>query len=76
MGVLPTIEDFPFNKRNCGNCTRKSGVCPRNKKKYPNGYVMNSATGEIGGIIYCCPDYTGPFEIKPSVSVQLDLFDV
>lgn len=76
MNVLTTIEDFPADKKNCGNCTRKAGVCPRRKKENPNGYVMNSVTGEIGGIIYRCPNYTGQFEEKPAEPVQqLDLFN-
>lgn len=76
MNVLLTIEDFPADKKNCGNCTRKDGVCPRKSKQNPNGYVMNSVTGEIGGIIYCCPNYTGKFEEKPAEPVQqLDLFN-
>ena len=60
--IIPTIEDFPSDKANCGNCTRKGGVCPRSQKRFPNGYIMNSLTGEISGIIYCCPHYTGRFK--------------
>ena len=57
--VLLTLEDFPEDKPHCGNCTRKGGVCPRSEKKYPNGYVKSSVTGDIAGIIYRCPNYTG-----------------
>ena len=57
--ILPTIEDFPSDRANCGNCTRKGGSCARSEKQYPNGYVKDSQTGEISGIIYCCPNYTG-----------------
>ena len=64
MEVLYTIGDMPGDKRNCGNCTRKGGACPRSEKKHPNGYVMNSVTNEIGGIICCCPNYTGRFTPK------------
>jgi hypothetical protein len=62
MNALMTIEDFPNDKANCGNCTRRGAACPRREKRHPNGYVKNSLTGEIGGIIYCCPEYTGNFE--------------
>lgn len=62
MSVLITLEDFPNDRANCGNCTRKGGHCPRGDKRNPNGYVKNSLTGEIGGIIYRCMNYTGPFE--------------
>jgi len=76
MKVELTLEDFPSDKKNCGNCTRKAGVCPRRKKSNQNGYVMNSVTGEVGGIIYCCPNYTGHFEKKPAEPAkQLDLFN-
>lgn len=60
--ILPTIEDFPADKANCGNCTRKGGACARSEKRYPNGYLKNSLTREIGGIIYCCQNYTGRFK--------------
>ena len=72
MNVLITIEDFHADKKNCGNCTRKAGACPRKSKRHPNGYVMNSVTGEIGGVIYCCPNYTGRFENK-NVQIKLKL---
>lgn len=60
--ILPTIEDFPSNKANCGTCTRKGGACARSEKRHPNGYIKNSQTGEVAGIIYGCPNYTGPFK--------------
>ena len=57
------LEDFPSDKKNCGNCTRKSGICPRTKsdKTQHNGYLF-SQCGELSGIIYCCPHYTGIYE--------------
>lgn len=58
---MMTIEDFPGDKANCGNCTRKGGACARNEKRYPNGYIK-SMTGGIGGIIYKCVNYTGRFK--------------
>ena len=62
--VLITIEDFPSDKKNCGNCTRKGGQCARSKsnKTQHNGYLFNHFTRDIYGIIYCCPHYTGQFE--------------
>ena len=63
MNYIPTLEDFPHDKANCGNCTRKGGGCARREKQFPNGYIKNSLTGEIGGIIYSCPHYTGPFKL-------------
>ena len=57
--ILPTIDDFPADKPNCGNCTRKGGACARSEKRYPNGYVKSSVTGEISGIIYRCAHWTG-----------------
>ena len=56
MKVQLTIEDFPDDRKNCGNCTRKAGICPRRKKSNPNGYVMNSVTGEVIGNIYDNPE--------------------
>ena len=72
MSTLLTMDDFRPDKKNCVNCTRKCGACPRNSKRHPNGYVMNSVTGEIGGVIYCCPNYTGRFENK-NVQLKLEL---
>ena len=72
MNVILTMDDFPSDKKNCGNCTRRGGACPRNEKRHPNGYVMNQGTKEVGGVIYCCPNYTGRFENK-NVQLKLDL---
>ena len=59
------MYDFPSDEANCGNCTRKGGHCARTEKQFPNGYILNSQTKEISGIIYSCPNYTGPFEKLP-----------
>lgn len=59
----PLIADFPSNKPNCGNCTRKGGACARNEKRYPNGYVKSSVTGEIAGVIYKCVHWTGTIAV-------------
>lgn len=59
--IVTTLEDLPHDKKNCGNCTRRGGACARTQKQYPNGYIKNSSTGEIGGMIACCQHYTGPF---------------
>lgn len=58
-----SLDDFPSDKKNCGTCTRKSGICPRTKsdKTIHNGYLYGTA-GEPSGIIYCCPHYTGLYE--------------
>ncbi len=72
MSTLLTMDDFRTDRKNCGNCTRKGGACPRNDKRNPNGYVMNSVTCEVGGVIYCCPNYTGRFENK-NVQLKLEL---
>lgn len=61
---LLTIEDLPSDRASCWNCTRKGGVCPRAGKRFPNGYVMNSVTGDVGGIVTLCPHYTGVYERK------------
>lgn len=62
--VLPTLDDLPQDKANCATCTRQGGICQRGKenKKTPNGYIRNSATGEICGMIASCLHYTGPFK--------------
>ena len=57
--ILPTIDDFTADKPNCGNCTRKGGACARSEKRFPNGYVKSSVTGEISGVIYRCAPWTG-----------------
>ena len=63
MNVPPLrLEDFPADNANCGNCTRRGWACPRQKsnKKQHNGnfYGFN---GEVSGVIYCCPNYTGKY---------------
>lgn len=58
MNVLPTFDDIK-GKKTCATCTRKGGACARSEKRFPNGYVRNSVTGEIGGIIAGCPNWTG-----------------
>ena len=65
MANIPTLEDFPSDRPNCGNCTRKGGACPRsmNNKNQHNG-LLYSFNKEVKGIIYCCPNYTGPFELN------------
>ena len=62
--VLPTLDDLPTDRASCATCTNGGVGCPRSKsnKRFPNGYVLNSLTGEIGGIIACCPHYTGKFK--------------
>ena len=59
-----TLEDFPPNKKNCATCTRKGGACERSKnnKQQHNGYIYSPINKEPSGIIYCCPNYTGPFK--------------
>ena len=52
------MADFPPDKKNCGNCERRGGGCPRKSKRFPNGYVIG-LRGEVSGIIYCCPEYEG-----------------
>lgn len=59
MNVPLELEDFPQDRPNCGNCTRRGGPCARSEKQFPNGHIKNSQTGEICGIIYRCPNYTG-----------------
>lgn len=66
-----TMDDFPADRKNCGNCTRNGGACPRGEKRFPNGYVL-TGTREIGGVIYCCQNYTGRFESK-NVQLKLEL---
>lgn len=61
MKITPlALEDFPADKANCGNCTRKGGFCPRQKsnKRQHNGNIY-SFNGEVAGVIYRCPNYTG-----------------
>lgn len=62
MKTIITLDDFPSNEANCGNCTRKGGGCLRSKsdKTIHNGY-MYGIGGDPSGIIYRCPHYTGPY---------------
>ena len=63
MKVPPIqLEDFHADKANCGNCTRRGGACPRQKsnKRQHNGNLYGF-NGEISGVIYCCPNYTGKY---------------
>ena len=66
--IIPTIDDFPSDRPNCGNCTRKGGACPRTKsnKQQHNGLLFGYKK-EIAGIIYCCPNYTGQFAINKTI---------
>lgn len=61
--IIPTLEDFPANKPNCGNCSRKGGICYRTKsnKTMHNGLIFGVG-GDVTGIIYCCPHYTGYYQ--------------
>lgn len=59
---IPTIDDFPSDRANCGNCTRKGGVCARSKSKQRHNGLLMGYAGEVTGIIYCCPSYTGPYQ--------------
>ena len=61
MNVQYNLEDFPSDKANCGTCTRKGGHCLRSEKRFPNGLVRNSLTGNFDGVIYRCVNYTGKF---------------
>ena len=65
MKVLITLEDFPQDEENCGNCTRKGGACERsrNNKTQHNG-VLYGINGEPTGIIYKCVHYTGKYKDK------------
>lgn len=62
MNVQITLEDFPQDRANCGNCTRNGGACARSKndKTIHNGNIYNN--GEACGVIYKCVHYTGRFE--------------
>ena len=59
--IFPS-KNFPADKANCGNCTRKGGSCPRQKsnKRQHNGNLYGF-NGEVSGVIYCCPNYTGKY---------------
>ena len=58
MKAIITMADFPPDKKNCANCERRGGGCPRKSKRFPNGHVIGSL-GVVSGIIYCCPNYEG-----------------
>ncbi len=62
MKVDITLEDFPNDRANCGNCTRRGGACARTKndKRVHNGCLYGIG-GEVTGVIYRCPHYTGAF---------------
>lgn len=62
MNVQITLEDFPQDRANCGNCTRNGGACARSKgdKTIHNGNIYGH--GEVCGVIYKCVHYTGRFE--------------
>ena len=49
MRVLLTLEDFPQDSANCGNCTRKGGACERtkNNKQQHNGYLFGIGGDDI-----------------------------
>lgn len=66
MKVEMTMDDFQQDKANCATCERQDASCPRAKwrKDHHNGYIKNSQTGDVGGIIYCCPHYTGIYKLK------------
>lgn len=59
MNVQLTIDDLPQGKKNCATCTYRGPGCARMQKRYPNGMVKSSVTGEIGGIIAGCVHYKG-----------------
>ena len=62
MNVQLTLEDFPQDRANCGNCTRKGGACARSKsdKTIHNGNIFGK-NGEVSGVIYKCVHYTGKY---------------
>lgn len=68
--TILTLDDLPQNEANCATCTRQAGICPRQEKRHPNGLIKNSQTGEIGGMISYCPNYTGPYERKTKENRQ------
>ena len=60
---IPTIEDFPADRANCGTCTRKGNYCPRSKKnKQQHNGLLYGFGNQVTGIIYRCMNYTGPFK--------------
>lgn len=60
--IRPTIDDLPTHKKSCATCTYRGIDCPRMNKRYPQGYVKNTLTGETGGMIACCQNYEGKFK--------------
>ena len=61
MQVIPTINDFPTDKRNCATCQQTaSALCERDKRKAHKGY-LKGLYGEISGVIYCCVNYIGKY---------------
>ena len=71
MKVDITLDDFPQDRANCGNCTRKGGACVRSKnnKTQHNGnlYGFNS---EVTGVIYRCVNYTGGMPINRNICLK------
>lgn len=47
--IIPTIDDFPHDRANCGNCTRKGGACPRNKSNKQHNGLLFGYNKEIAG---------------------------
>ena len=66
---IPTLDDFPTDRANCGNCKQSRSICPRAKSNNTqhNGLIYRNS--EVQGIIYLCPNYKGPFKDK-----ELNLF--
>lgn len=62
MIVIPTMDDFPGDRPNCGNCTQSRSLCPRAKtnKQIHNGVMY--AGSEPRGIIYRCVHYKGKYD--------------
>lgn len=58
---VPTLDDFPSDRPNCGNCKQSRAICPRAKsnKQVHNGLIYRY--GEAQAIIYRCPHYEGVF---------------
>ena len=49
---IPTIEDFPADRANCGTCTRKGSYCPRSKKnKQQHNGLLYGFGNQVTGII-------------------------
>ena len=70
--VCHALSNFS-DEANCATCTRKGGPCPRSEtKRYPNGYVVSGVTRAVSGIIYKCPHYTGPYEVKSIYAIEAE----